>query len=62
MNELHRTRSGCNMTCETKCIQRIQIYNANRQASKKYDLFVCNIFGWHGGYYMDCCFLASDVV
>ena len=62
MNELHRTHSGCNMTCETKWVQRIQIYNANRQACKKYYLFLYKIFGCHGGDYNDGCFLACDVV
>jgi L-cysteine desulfidase len=33
-NELVGTRTGINVTCETKWIQRIQIYNANRQACK----------------------------
>ena len=62
MNELDRTHSGCNMTYDTKWIKLIQICNANRQACKKYYKFLCKIFGWHGGDYTDCCFLACDVV
>jgi len=62
MNELDRNHSGCNMTCETKWIQRIQICNAKWQTCKKYYLFLCEIFRWQGDDYKDCCFLAYDVV